>query len=246
MVQLSYINANTRAALDMLPRVLTVERSELSMATSDFIPMKRCSKCGVEYPATKDNFCKDKNRKDGWYPYCRRCHRKTPLPEVLPPDMKRCSRCKVVKPKTSEFFSPRKSRGSGFDSRCRVCGTERYRDWRLNNPERMKRAELKWRGEHPEKIRKYSNDRKSIKNGLPGVFTQSEIEAQLKRQKGKCYYADCGHCDIRNSYEIEHVTPITRPGSRNDMSNIVLACRSCNSKKKDKLPHEWPEGGRLL
>lgn len=216
------------------------------MADNNSTITKRCSKCGIEYPATKDNFCHDKARKDGWYPYCRRCHRKTPLPETLPDGMKRCSRCKEVKPKTSEFFVLRKNRANSFDSRCRVCGTERYRIWRLENPDKMREAELRWRGEHPEKIRKYTHDRKSKKRDLPGTYTHAEIEAQLKRQGGKCYYADCGHCDIKSSYEIEHVIPITRSGSRNDISNIVLCCRSCNSKKKDKLPHEWPEGGRLL
>ena len=216
------------------------------MATSDSTPTKRCSKCKIEYLATKDNFCHDKSRKDGWYPYCRRCHRKTPLPEKLPEGMKRCSRCKEMKPQTTEFFSPRKDRVNGLDSRCRKCGSERYREWRLNNPEKMKEAELSWREKHPEIIRKYSNDRRSQKRELPGTYILAEIKKQLKRQKGKCYYADCGHSDIRDSYEIEHVIPISRAGSRNDMSNIVLSCRACNAKKKDKLPHEWPEGGRLL
>jgi 5-methylcytosine-specific restriction endonuclease McrA len=39
--------------------------------------------------------------------------------------------------------------------------------------------------------------------------------------------------------------PVSRGGS-NDISNIVLACPSCNLQKGTRLPHEWPEGGRLL
>jgi 5-methylcytosine-specific restriction endonuclease McrA len=41
------------------------------------------------------------------------------------------------------------------------------------------------------------------------------------------------------------VVPLSRGGS-NGPENIVIACPTCNLAKKDKMPHEWPEGGRLL
>lgn len=43
--------------------------------------LKRCTKCGSEYPATPEYFHKDKNRKDGLYPTCKLCvriYRQTP------------------------------------------------------------------------------------------------------------------------------------------------------------------------
>jgi 5-methylcytosine-specific restriction endonuclease McrA len=35
-------------------------------------------------------------------------------------------------------------------------------------------------------------------------------------------------------------------GGRNSPDNLVITCPVCNLKKRDKLPHEWIEGGRLL
>lgn len=39
--------------------------------------MKLCtnSKCTIKEPQSLDNFCKDKNRKSGYYPYCKQCRR---------------------------------------------------------------------------------------------------------------------------------------------------------------------------
>lgn len=44
---------------------------------------------------------------------------------------------------------------------------------------------------------------------------------------------------------VDHVVPLVKGGS-NGPDNLVIACSTCNLRKNDKLPHEWPEGGRLL
>src|SRR6266702_829361 len=85
------------------------------------------------------------------------------------------------------------------------------------------------------------HSRRARKRSTGGSYTPQEIEVQYKRQKGKCHYC-------RNkmaTYHIEHVIPISRGGT-NDSSNIVLACPTCNMSKGNKLPHEWPQGGRLM
>jgi uncharacterized protein (DUF433 family) len=64
----------------------------------------------------------------------------------------------------------------------------------------------------------------------------------LKRQKGRCYY--CGK-KIVGTFHVDHAIPLSRGGS-NAPENLVAACIKCNLQKGAKLPHEWPEGGRLL
>ncbi|MCX7822758.1 MAG: HNH endonuclease [Syntrophobacterales bacterium] len=59
---------------------------------------------------------------------------------------------------------------------------------------------------------------------------------QRKISKGQCYY--CGTIVEPGELTMDHVVPIIR-GGRSTKSNIVPACKSCNSKKKYWLPFEW-------
>jgi 5-methylcytosine-specific restriction endonuclease McrA len=87
--------------------------------------------------------------------------------------------------------------------------------------------------------------RNAMKNGVPGTHTDKDIQDQYKRQKGKCYYCSCKLGKQRGDYTVDHVIPISRGGS-NAPSNLVITCPSCNFSKHNKLPHEWPQGGRLM
>jgi len=53
-------------------------------------------------------------------------------------------------------------------------------------------------------------------------------------QQALCYWC----FDTLTTYEVDHVIPISRGGS-NCKQNIVLACRSCNRQKHNKLISEW-------
>lgn len=47
----------------------------------------------------------------------------------------------------------------------------------------------------------------------------------------------CNYCD-NLADTIDHIVPLSRGGT-NYENNLVPACRSCNSKKRDKLISEW-------
>jgi len=72
--------------------------------------------------------------------------------------------------------------------------------------------------------------------------TRQQLEAQYKRQQGKCHY--CGK-NLNGAFQIDHVVPLSKGGAH-IIDNIVVTCRDCNQSKKDKFPHEWKKGGRLL
>jgi HNH endonuclease len=45
--------------------------------------------------------------------------------------------------------------------------------------------------------------------------------------------AQCAHCAAQNDLSIDHITPLIRGGT-NDLDNLQLLCRSCNSSKSDR------------
>jgi 5-methylcytosine-specific restriction endonuclease McrA len=128
------------------------------------------------------------------------------------------------------------------------------RDYRKAKPDVIARAEAKrdkekrradaarLRDSNRPRYRAYSHEYRSRAFQAEGTHTAAEIEAQIKHQKCKCYY--CG-ASLKKEYHVDHVRPLTR-GGRNSIDNLVLACAHCNLTKSDRLPHEWPEGGRLL
>ena len=51
---------------------------------------------------------------------------------------------------------------------------------------------------------------------------------------------------LNGRFHRDHRTALARGGS-NDIDNIELLCRSCNSRKRDKDSIQWAnENGRLL
>jgi len=125
---------------------------------------------------------------------------------------------------------------------------EKQKQYGKTKYERHKQAiqkrDKKWRQTEAGKAyrRAYVIKRRAIQREAEGHFIAADIRRQYTNQKGRCYY-----CQQKagKDYEIDHVIPLSRGGT-NYPSNIVIACRSCNRKKNDKFPHEWPDGGRLL
>ena len=62
------------------------------------------------------------------------------------------------------------------------------------------------------------------------TLTADEWQSILERNKHKCYW--CGKKSKKLT--MDHVIPLSK-GGRHVKENIVPACRSCNSKKADKI-----------
>lgn len=55
----------------------------------------------------------------------------------------------------------------------------------------------------------------------------------VRRYRHACFY-----CETPGPLTMDHVVPISR-GGRHAIGNIVPACRSCNSSKRDRTIMEW-------
>jgi 5-methylcytosine-specific restriction endonuclease McrA len=74
--------------------------------------------------------------------------------------------------------------------------------------------------------------RKKRLSSAGGQYSKSDIKGLFSIQKGLCYY--CGtsliSADGKNIFHIDHYVSVSNGGT-NDLSNLVLACPSCNIKK---------------
>ncbi|MFP4445207.1 MAG: HNH endonuclease [Desulfosudaceae bacterium] len=54
--------------------------------------------------------------------------------------------------------------------------------------------------------------------------------------RGRCYY--CGREFPPAELTMDHVVPLAR-GGKTTKGNVVPACKTCNTEKKQRLPVEW-------
>lgn len=130
---------------------------------------------------------------------------------------------------------------------------EEKRQYEANHKEERLNYSRQYRNLHRTEERARVRQRRALKKAIPGILTPQQIQEKLKRQRYRCYYAACGFAKFERRkgqyvYHIEHTIPISRTEAhpRHDVNYIVLSCPSCNHRKQAKLPHEWPEGGRLM
>src|SRR5687768_2153712 len=69
--------------------------------------------------------------------------------------------------------------------------------------------------------------------GLTSHFTIDELKHLRVTQSHQC-----PHCERKVKLIVDHVVPFSR-GGNNEITNICLICRRCNSSKGDKLLEEW-------
>ena len=115
-----------------------------------------------------------------------------------------------------------------------------------NPPGEQSRAQT-WREAHPEHLRQYSRAwrranrhitrmqgarrRARMANAPINDFTDVQWEALCKAAGSRCCY--CGRTFPADALTPDHLTPYAKQGS-NTLHNILPACGSCNSSKRDR------------
>ncbi len=111
--------------------------------------------------------------------------------------------------------------------------TEQFRE----GARRCNEATREFSRSTPEVNAAKSRRRRARFRKVEGSHTAAEILALGESQGWICATPSCG-ADIRNRYDADHKTPITRGGS-DFIENIDLKCQSCNRRKGTKTQEEW-------
>lgn len=217
--------------------------------------MKQCTKC-KEWK-DKSEFRKNNGKKDGLHTCCKTCHSKASKAYYESHKEKAAIQRKAHHEANREKHLAQMKVYNDSHKEEKVAYQKSW--YAANREEQLKQRKV-YQAEHrdetnvrarkryekfPEKSRAYYYNRRFRIKGNGGKLTDEDIRLQYKSQKGKCWW--CGKPfvkgDTRLCQSVDHIIPLKRGGTNNP-SNIVLAHRSCNSSKKDKMPWEWI--GRLL
>lgn len=121
---------------------------------------------------------------------------------------------------------------------CRICGEEKELDLfeidkRVdgNRTNRCKSCKNSLDDRASRAIRRLRYRAK--KEGIPLEVTLKEIRQLYDAHDGRCVYCGVTEDETGKSHHLDHVTP-TRRGGTHHMSNLVLACSTCNLTKADK------------
>lgn len=103
------------------------------------------------------------------------------------------------------------------------------RAWRKANRERNLELDRVWRKANPCAVRAAKLRRRAC-----GVVTAGDLLDVREMSDGVCSYC----LQPCTALAVDHVLPVSRGGT-NDLDNLVMACKSCNSAKGAKTPLEY-------
>lgn len=197
-----------------------------------------CPKCEVTQPVALFQ------QSAGWCRSCRtECERQRRLAKGITPKRlsrikggeKLCMECETMKPMTE--FSPAVRGLGGVAAYCRPCMNVRFK----SAPEVASEATAAYRRRHRERHlaahRVHQHNRKqSVRATDDGTVT----DAFLKALYGTEHCTYCSNFTERQFRTADHRIPLARGGSHS-ASNLVMACNSCNSRKRDRTDIEFRE-----
>ncbi len=101
-----------------------------------------------------------------------------------------------------------------------------------DNREEMNAFNKVWRETNPEKVLASKNRRRAKKAGVVNVLIRDNFKEYLI----EVYDDKCAYCRKHSDkYHMDHFMPLELKGHHAEY-NLVLACPSCNLKKKAKHP----------
>jgi 5-methylcytosine-specific restriction endonuclease McrA len=167
---------------------------------------------------------------------------------------KTCRTCNIAKEASLEFFRKHVGRKDGLRSSCKPCqniANQFYykfnyenknkdylaaynKKWRLENRERKAASDKNWQNKNPDKISSINRNYRARKNQAEGSHTAEDVANIISKQNNLCFW-----CNTKlEKIHIDHIIPLIK-GGRNDASNLVASCPSCNCSKGAKLPEEF-------
>lgn len=179
--------------------------------------LKVCSACREELPTSQFDHCAANL---GFQYVCQACQKKRR-------ELRRTAELR----RRREYYQENRShirqtkakynRGPRAQLRCRA--------WRAKYPKRQAAASRRWKQANYTRVLQLNANRRAALLGAKGKFTAVQWQAKCEEYNQRCAY-----CRKKKPLTRHHVTPLSRGGG-NDIFNIVPACRSCNSRIKDRI-----------
>jgi 5-methylcytosine-specific restriction endonuclease McrA len=196
-------------------------------------PLKTCSKCGRELPATTEFFQARTERLCGLQSQCRDCRREQHH------DWRERHRAEEIAYNRSHYRNNHQQVLANAAAYLARNGDEiraRKRAHYAANSETARARSAAYSREHPEWNATNSRNRRALMRQAPGTHTAIDVRTQYDRQKGRCSWCGCKVAWRRK--HVDHVVPLALGGS-NGPENLVIACAHCNDSKGAKSPMEW-------
>lgn len=206
--------------------------------------MKKCPTCLQEKELS--DFPKDKSRNDGRYIYCRDCvsaKEKEKYNSNLE-HSRQLKRQQATKHRernivnSREWYQQNKEKVKQRVKKYRQENSEAFKEyqkqWSLENPDKIKEKQKRFL-QTPKgriKISQQNHNRKARIRGAKGKHTAKEWN-ELKAK----HDFTCLHCKKKEpmiKLTQDHIIPVSKGGD-NFISNIQPLCKSCNSKKHNKI-----------
>lgn len=188
------------------------------MADSNSMPLKACTVCKVSKPISA--FHAHRQKKDGLNSWCKACESiKQAEYKERKPDWKAHKKA---------YDAARVARLADY---LRAQAAARYRITR----EKKIAAAASWAAANPEKCRAIKGNYKHRRRAVESVgASYSEVERWKAAQPQVCFWCKATDCKL----VLDHYFPLSRGGAH-EISNFVLACRSCNARKSAKPPEQF-------
>lgn len=197
--------------------------------------MKNCTLCKQLKNAVE--FYKDKTRPDGLEHRCKackiQCSKKYKSSTVK--TEKVCSKCKETQ-KITKFYKSKYS-SDGIASYCKQCKKVVRKTWHRDTKEERNKQRNIYLKNNPTIAHKIRENRRNREYNAEGTHTLEEWE-----NKKEEFNNLCGYCKESKKLTKDHLTPLSKGGT-NYISNIIPACKSCNSCKCDKTYEEFMQEG---
>lgn len=212
------------------------------MADEEIPPLKRCSKCGEEKPATAEFFYR---HSCGLRGECKSCLKLRVANNVRTnPEAESARRRRLRASKPDVFRRREKERRDRNKSKILESGRRRYREKTESDPHYQRNRVKRWRKRNPIRTAEIGRVSSLMRRSKPYAAAKYPSKSFLKRlissQRGRCWW--CGK--VAEPFEVDHRIPLARGGD-SSLSNLVLSCRPCNRSKGAKMPWEMKEP-RLL
>lgn len=139
-----------------------------------------------------------------------------------------------VKTGTKAGYNAHRAIGEAACQACLIGNRQASLDWQRENPTRHKEHERDRCARDREKRAIMKRKRAAAVKALPGFATEEERASSLAYHGGLCWY-----CLQEPATLFDHLVNYDKPGSTNNIYNLIPCCKPCNSSKGNKDLEEW-------